>query len=175
MWGTMDLLVEGLRVSGPVSETDLEVLRRAFGPTLLIHLQREDVVAQAVSWTKAEQTDLWLKTEESDGAGDGSIFSPTREPSFDFDVIDGYVKLIRRHNAAWDDWFEAQGVTPLSVRYEELVADSVGVTQSILRCLGLDPAQGRVSAVSSSLQGDALNEEWIERYCALNRAARAWR
>jgi LPS sulfotransferase NodH len=175
MWGTMDLLVEGLRFSAPASETDFEVLRRAFGPTLLIHLQREDVVAQAVSWTKAEQTDIWLKTEEANGVRDGSTVSPTREPSFDFDVIDDFVKLIQRHNAAWDDWFEAQGVTPVSVRYEELVADSVGVTKSILRCLGLDPAQGRVSAVSSSLQGDAVNEEWIERYCALNPSARTWR
>jgi trehalose 2-sulfotransferase len=55
MWGTMELLVEGLRGSDHSLDSDLDVLQRTFGPTLLIHLQREDVVAQAVSWMKAEQ------------------------------------------------------------------------------------------------------------------------
>ena len=169
----MDLLVGGLRVTDPVSDTDLEVLHRTFGPTLLIHLQRQDVVAQAVSWMKAEQTDIWLKTEATDGVHDGSAVSPRREPSFDFDVLDGYVKLVQQYNAAWTDWFEAQGETPLSVRYEDLVADKVGVTHSILLRLGLDPTQGRVPAVSSYLQGDELNDEWIERYRVLTPPARA--
>jgi trehalose 2-sulfotransferase len=175
MWGTMELLVEGLRVTDQSSDTDLDVLHRAFGPTLLIHLQREDVVAQAVSWMKAEQTDIWLKTEEADGLRDGSAVSPRREPSFDLDMLDGYVKLVQQHNAAWNDWFEAQSVVPLSVRYEDLVADTVGVTYSIHLRLGLDPTHGHVPTVSSYLQGDALNDEWIERYCALRPSARAWR
>jgi trehalose 2-sulfotransferase len=173
MWGTMELLVEGLRVNDQSSDTDIDVLHGTFGRTLLIHLQREDVVAQAVSWMKAEQTDIWLKTEEADGLRERSAVSPRREPSFDFDMLDGYVKLVRQHNAAWDDWFEAQGVTPLSVRYEDLVADTVGMTYSIIRRLGLDPTLGRVPAVSSYVQGDSLNEEWIERYRALNPTALA--
>jgi trehalose 2-sulfotransferase len=173
MWGTMEPLVKGLRVTDQSSDTDLDVLHRIFGPTLLIHLQREDVVAQAVSWMKAEQTDIWLKTEEADGLHGGSAVLPRREPSFDFDVLDGYVKLVQQHNAAWNHWFEAQDVTPLSVRYEDLVADTVGVTHSIILRLGLDPTHGRVPAVSSYLQGGALNDEWIERYCSLNPSARA--
>jgi trehalose 2-sulfotransferase len=175
MWGTMELLVKGLRGRGDSSDTDLGVLRRALGSTLLIHLQREDVVAQAVSWMMAEQTDIWLKTEEADGLHGRSAVWPRREPSFDFDMLDRYVKLVQQHNAAWIEWFEAQRVSPLSVRYEDLVADTVGVTYSILQRLGLNPTDGCVPAVSRYLQGDALNDEWIERYCALNPSAQAWR
>jgi trehalose 2-sulfotransferase len=175
MWGTMELLTEGLRVADQSSDTDLDVLHRTFGPTLLIHLRREDIVAQAVSWMKAEQTDVWLKTDVADGLYHGSAVPPRQEPSFDFDMLDRYVRLVQQHNAAWNDWFEAQGVTPLSVRYEDLVADTVGLTYSILLQLGLDPAHGHVPAVSSYPQGDALNNEWIERYCALNPSARALR
>jgi trehalose 2-sulfotransferase len=175
MWGTMELLVAGLRITDQSSETDLDVVHRTFGPTLFIQLQRRDVVAQAVSWMKAEQTDIWLKTEDVDGSRDRGAPSTSREPSFDFDTLDGYVKRVQKHNAAWNGWFEAQGERPLSVHYEDLVTDTVGVTYSILLRLGLDPSQGRVPAVSSYLQGDAINEEWIERYCALNPSARAWR
>jgi trehalose 2-sulfotransferase len=172
MWGTMELLVEGLRVTDQSSETDLDVVRQTFGPSLLIHLRREDVVAQAVSWMRADQSDVWLKIAAADGSRRERSASPRREPRFDFDVLDGYVKLVQEHNAAWTDWFDGQGVTPFAVRYEELVADTVNVTNSILLRLGLDPTHGRVPTVSSSLQGDALNDEWIRRYCALNPSLR---
>lgn len=172
MWGTIDPLVTGLRVTDHAAESDLDVLQGTIGPILLIHLQRQDVAAQAVSWMRAEQTGVWLRTEGADGSREGSAVSP-QELTFDFDLIDGYVKLVQQHNAAWIEWFDEQGVTPISVRYEDLVADTVGVTHSILRRLGLDPTTGRLPASSSSLQGDALNAEWIERYCSRNPSARS--
>lgn len=158
MWGTMDSVVQHLRDTNHDSlGTDCEVLSRVFGPTHFMYLQREDIVAQAVSWAKAEQTNTWLKTEKI----------PTeREVHFDFETIDRYVKTVQQHNAAWTDWFETQDLTPLSLHYEDLVADAASETRSILVGLGLDPAEGRSPVARSYLQGDAINEEWIERYRA---------
>jgi LPS sulfotransferase NodH len=159
MWGTMDLVVQHLRdASQDPSATDSEVLSSVFGHTQFIYLQRDDVVAQAVSWAKAEQTNTWLKTEE---------LPPGRDVHFDFEMIDRYVKTVQQHNAAWADWFETQDLTPLSLHYEDLVADAVSETRSILVGLGLDPAEGRSPTARSYLQGDAVNEEWIERYRAV--------
>ena len=64
--------------------------------TCFVHLQRGDVLAQAVSWAKAEQTGYWQD-------GDSSV--PGQRPEFDFHDVDGYLKAINEHNAAWDEWF----------------------------------------------------------------------
>ncbi len=43
------------------------MLRRAFGRVGFVHLSRRDVLAQAVSWVRAEQTQQWY------AGGDGEI------------------------------------------------------------------------------------------------------
>ena len=54
MWGSLERMMEGLgRVPG---KPDLPVLEGALGPLTFVHLRREDIAAQAVSWCRAEQT-----------------------------------------------------------------------------------------------------------------------
>jgi len=38
---------------------DLDLLTAAFGPARFVHLWRDDTLAQAVSWVRAEQTNYW--------------------------------------------------------------------------------------------------------------------
>ena len=54
MWGSLERIVAGLE--GSSRQSDLAVLQGAFGPLRFVHLRREDVLAQAVSWYRAEQT-----------------------------------------------------------------------------------------------------------------------
>ena len=89
MWGTMHLVVDGLRADGTV-ETDLGILTDTFGPLRMVHLHRDDVVGQATSWARAEQTGYWQS---------GDV--PSREPAIDLDQVDGLVRTIEGHNAAW--------------------------------------------------------------------------
>jgi LPS sulfotransferase NodH len=57
MWGTLDELVVKLgRVFPDLAGDDAGLLERAFGRTGFVFLRRADVVAQAVSWLRAEQT-----------------------------------------------------------------------------------------------------------------------
>jgi trehalose 2-sulfotransferase len=57
MWGSLERMMEGLgRVPG---KPDLPVLEGALGPLTFVHLRREDITAQAVSWCRAEQTGYW--------------------------------------------------------------------------------------------------------------------
>ena len=83
----MEEVVARLRAacSCPVG-TDLEVLERELGQTRFVQLQRGDVLAQAVSWAKAEQTGYWQD-------GDGRV--PGQRPEFDFHDVDGYLKSIK--------------------------------------------------------------------------------
>ncbi len=42
------------------------------------------------------------------------------EPSFDFDVLDGYVKLVQQHNAGWTDWFERGCMPPDCLAFQHI-------------------------------------------------------
>jgi len=87
MWGTLDELVGKLGTVHPdLAGEDLALLNRAFGRTRFVHLRRDDVVAQAVSWLRAEQTNAWYVG----GAGEISgARRAGRAPSFDLHRISG--------------------------------------------------------------------------------------
>ncbi len=57
MWGSLERVIEGL--GGVPGESDLPILEEALGPLTFVHLRREDIAAQAVSWCRAEQTGYW--------------------------------------------------------------------------------------------------------------------
>lgn len=159
MWGTMDHLVNRLAtVYRPRAGGDLDLLNQAFGHTRFIYLRRDDVLAQAVSWQRAEQTDVWHQTvgEESK--------QPEREPRFDFDQIRELAEMIEEHNAAWRAWFASVGIQPHMVRYEDLDADPVGVAREVLAFLGLELPAGRLIKTRNRRLADELSARWIDRY-----------
>ncbi|MEU2616276.1 Stf0 family sulfotransferase [Micromonospora sp. NPDC007271] len=156
MWGTLDRVVAGLAAEHPeLAGSDDALLRRAFGRTAFVHLRRDDVLAQAVSWLRAEQTAVWY-------VGDPGWTG--REPRYDPDGIDALLRTIEAHQAAWAEWFDAYGITPHRVRYEDLAADPAGVTRGILDALGLALPPGVTIRPRHVRQADALNAAWIARH-----------
>jgi LPS sulfotransferase NodH len=162
MWGTLDELVARLgRVFPDLAGDGAGLLERAFGRTGFVFLSRADVVAQAVSWLRAEQTGTWYIGGKGEIGGSAGTGGP---PSFDAGQIGRLIQVIGEHNAAWEAWFASAGVRPLRVSYEELDADVAGVTLGILGFLGLDVPDGQVIAPRHERQADELSARWIERY-----------
>jgi trehalose 2-sulfotransferase len=158
MWGTLDEVISKLAMIYPDSSgSDAGLLNRAFGRTRFICLRREDVLAQAVSWLRAEQTGVWFQTDQS------APPLPQPEPRFDPGRIGELGRMIDEHNAAWRRWFASAGVRPHRVRYEDLDADPVGVTRGVLGFLGLELPPGRDILVRHRRLADELNAEWIQR------------
>ncbi|WP_280116813.1 aldehyde dehydrogenase family protein [Micromonospora echinofusca] len=164
MWGTLDEVVDKLGVVHPdLAGDDLALLHRTFGRTRFVFVRRDDVVAQAVSWLRAEQTGTWYlggNGEISGGGGTG------RTPVFDAEAVHRFVEVIGEHNAAWESWFAAVGAQPHVVRYEELDDDSGAVVAGVLAFLGLALLPGRVVTPYHRRQADELNRRWIARYRA---------
>ena len=154
MWGTLPRLLDGL-APPPRTRSDLAVLAAELGPLRLVHLRRQDVVGQAVSWARAEQTGYW---QDGDRAGAG--------PRFDLGQLDGLVRTVREHDAAWDRWFAAQGAEPHRVTYEQVTADPGGTVRGILDALGLVPPPGWAPAPRERRQADKVNADWVRRYRA---------
>jgi LPS sulfotransferase NodH len=161
MWGTLDEVVAKLAVGFPdLAGDDLALLDRAFGSLRFVFLRREDVLAQAVSWLRAEQTGTWYI------GADGWAPAFDRVPVFDRDEISSLMRLIGEHNAGWERWFASVGVRPHRLRYEQLDADPVAVARGVLEFLGLDLPAGRPLVARHQHQADELNREWMYRYRA---------
>jgi trehalose 2-sulfotransferase len=161
MWGTMSEVVAKLgAVFGGRAGSDLDVLQNAFGATRFVYLSRADASAQAVSWLRAEQTDVWFETA---GSRRGE---PVDEPRFDRGRIEELVRTIEQHDAAWHDWFASVGVEPYPVHYEDLDRDPIPTAAGILDYLGIEVPPARTFAVRHRRQADELNAEWIARYRA---------
>lgn len=165
MWGTLEEVLGKLAPVHPGLAADpLALLTRAFGRIRFVYLRRDDTLAQAVSWLRAEQTGTWYV------GGHGEIGSTAPIggglPAYDPARIGELVRTIDDHNTAWRQWFAAAGVRPLAVRYEELHADMVGTVGAILAFLGRPLPAGRTLTAHHRRQVDRLNAEWIERYRA---------
>ena len=67
MWGTLDEVVA--KLAPDTTGADRAVLTGVFGPLSFVYLRREDEVAQAVSWLRAEQTQITYEQLTADLAG----------------------------------------------------------------------------------------------------------
>lgn len=133
---------------------------RAFGPTLFVHLRRDDQLAQAVSLVRAEQSGLWHV------AADGSErqrTAPAREPVFDAARIAAARKALAADEAGWAGFFADHGIAPLRVEYRRVVAAPRVVLAEVLAALGCDPGAAAEVAVQTARIADAVSAEWMRR------------
>lgn len=151
-----DLLGKLATLPGNQGLADRVLLERAFPNLRLVWIWREDVVAQAVSWSRAIQTGVWYQ-----GDARRPAIPP---PRFDFRQVHGLARQVVADRVGWQRWFGAQQIQPLGVSYEELVADMVGTTRRVLAFLGIVPPEDVRIAASTASQADALNQQWAARY-----------
>ncbi len=145
----------------PGGASDKARLESAFGPTLFIHLSRQDKLAQAISMVKAEQTGLWHI------ASDGSELErlgPSKEPEYDFGRIADKLAVLDRYDADWQAWFDAQGIAPLRIGYESLSANPAEAVARICQALGVPPPAAEHLRPGVAKLGDAVSLEWAQRF-----------
>jgi LPS sulfotransferase NodH len=144
------------------ADRDLTVsLKAAFGPVLYVHVSRDDKVAQAISRLRAEQSGLWHL------AADGSVLEGTTSPrsvAYDGARIAELVVELGRDEAAWRAFFEARGIVPLRLVYEDVAADPTAALARILVALGLDPDTARRTPVKTAKIADEESRLWAERF-----------
>ena len=144
MWGSLERLLLGL--DHPSALSGLAVMEETFGPLAFVHLRREGQLEQAVSWCRAEHTGYWQH---------GDIAS--KPVQLDLDGLKGCLSEIQAHNAAWQDWFQAQAIEPLVVTYEEAVSEPRTAVADIARHLSVElPAAWRPRSTHRK-QADGVN------------------
>ncbi len=132
-----------------------------------IWLTRGNKVEQAVSWLKAEQTDVWRAEKKAEeGICLNSVFS--------FGGIVGRMIEIERQEEKWKKFFKKNGIFPLKIEYEEYVKDFRGTAVKILEYFGVPlPASLEISP-DFLRQADASSQEWVRKYHEISARKRCY-
>ena len=147
MWGSMHRIAAGL--AKPSGRADRTLLEDVLGRLAFVHLSRDDTIAQAVSWARAEQTGYWQQ-------GD----TPQGPPRADVEQMVEILGSITAHNASWRAWFAGNGIEPHHLSYEQLVAEPRDAVAGIAAQLGVEVPAGWRPESRHRKQADRTNEDW---------------
>lgn len=138
------------------------LLAAVFWSCRFVWIIRRDRDRQAVSWAIAEATTQW--TDLGDGV-------PPPPVEYDYARIDDCRRRIDEAEVGWSTLFDAAGVVPLTVTYEELADDYVATVAAVARFLGAELAPDELPAPRLRKQADERSERMLARY-QRERAAR---
>jgi trehalose 2-sulfotransferase len=130
---------------------------RLLAPTTFIYINRRDKVAQAISMAKAMQTNAWIS------------FDPVtrKDTRYDPDFIEQCMNEIEQQRLGWWRWFEASGITPFVVTYEDALADKDAVVRSIVELLDVqNDVPEKINLPDVKKQSDQTNAEWASRFAS---------
>ena len=117
-----------------------------------VHLEREDLLGQAISMVKAMQTKHY---RHSDTPGD--------EIAYDEAKIAFVLQRLALGHARWRAFFARNGIRPLYLSYEAVSGDPGRAVKAIAERVGIDLGDV-VSASAMRIQRDATNDDWRERF-----------
>ena len=144
----------------PEVPSDTKRLAQAFGPLRYVYLRRQDKLWQAISYVKAKQSGLFHRN--SDGT-DYERFAPESALHFDAARIAATMAEYKSYDRDWETWFSAEGITPLSLTYEDLSEDPTGTLRQVLHFLDLDPQRAETIELPVQKLADAVTEDWVAR------------
>lgn len=131
----------------------------------VLHIWREDIVAQATSSVIADATKVYRQVSAADH---GPTFEfagvPTSEPEYDFRLLLARVLRIAEDDLRWTEFISEHGLPEHLIRYEDLADDLDGVVAAAVRHLGRD--KPRPVVVEQVRQRTELNDEFCQRFRA---------
>jgi LPS sulfotransferase NodH len=116
-----------------------------------VYLERHDLLGQAISHVRAQQTDQWTSHER-----------PNSDPTYDVNGINNELYNLLRDRGDWNLYFASNGLAPLRVYYEDVVRNPQGAADQLADFLGVPHA--KIGTVNLNVQRDALNESWRTQF-----------
>ncbi|WP_374764426.1 Stf0 family sulfotransferase [Yunchengibacter salinarum] len=155
---------------GAAPTPDHRWLAAAFQDAAWVYLVRRDQVAQAVSRAMAEQTGIQHATGKPDDphfaghVAHGYDRNYNTQAVYDFERIKAHVLAIRRENALWEHFFEANGITPSRLIYEDVADDLHMAHLDLLGRLAGLPAAPPKKARRMVRLANEHNADWKARF-----------
>jgi trehalose 2-sulfotransferase len=150
--------------------SDLELLRGAFPDLKYVFLTRRDKIAQAVSYDKAQRTNVWHVVRPG---GPGAQETAAKPVPFDRERIAHWLTRFAEDESSWLRYFETIGLEPFEVVYEDFLVNYEPTVLAILRYLNI-PIGAELKIVPPRLHklADEISEAWALRYRELRPPAR---
>lgn len=121
-----------------------------------VHLARRDLLGQAISRVRAQQTLQWRSTLPASDVA-----------RYDGEAILSEMRLTLAQDACWQLYFARNAVEPLRLVYEDALRAPEAAAAAVARLVGLE---GVVAAmperIGVAVQRDAVNAEWRDRFVA---------
>lgn len=122
-------------------------------PEVMIHLTRQNRVAQAASLVLAEQTGWWVDESQSTSA----------EPNYSAERIRQALAKIDGETDAWRRYLAGQPC--LMLTYEAVRSDPHAAVSAVFAALGVDdPDRSNIGFPSPKPREDNIVEQWAERF-----------
>jgi len=121
-----------------------------------VHLERRDLLGQAISLARADQTQQWTS---ADGA--------QRAPAYDAKAITDALAEITAGQMRWRRFFGRTGIQPLHLVYEHVVATPHYAAATLAAFMDLGAVvRVNLGLIDLAVQRDAHNDRWRARYVA---------
>ena len=121
-----------------------------------VRIRRRDLLGQAISWCRAEQTQHFRASKRS-----------TVDPVYSTPAIRGFLRLLEQQQAHWDRVLAPMAHAPLEIEYEQLMVDPQGHVNRVAALMGVTrPTPIVASQVTVTVQRDQLSAAWRDRFLA---------
>jgi len=137
---------------------DAGILDDMAGRLRYVLLERRDQLGQAISRCIAAQNGRWTNRHAS-RLPDTALF-------YDRAAIDTEIGRVALANAGFYAFFAANGIVPVHLAYEDLVADPSGTVASVGVALGFPDLVPDFARVAIRRQAGDVNTAWRARYLA---------
>jgi LPS sulfotransferase NodH len=130
-------------------------------------LRRADRLAQAISWEIADQTRAYT-----------SLVPAERAPMYSVAAITKRMARIEAEETAWQSFFDADAIEPLSIWYDDLTAEPAATVRSVADFIGEDLAPPKIEAQrpnpfsGMTRQRNEINADWQQRFLDETRSKR---
>jgi LPS sulfotransferase NodH len=133
-------------------------LLEIISPVRFVYINRRDKVAQAVSLARALQTNAWFAFDKHE----------TVPLFYSAEFIEECLQWVHKQTDNWFGWFAENGVDPLIVDYEDLLADKAAVVQKVMRFMEVEGDKPEFVPLNRFPipQSDGRNHDWIARFRA---------
>jgi LPS sulfotransferase NodH len=144
-------------------------LAKLFNQPKYIFVTRRDKVRQAISLRKAYETDIWKMPRDKSLTSDNG--TPQDELRFDFYRVRKLMHGIDHDEWEWMRFFKRSKIEPLTVVYEDFVANFDKTIRTTLSHIGVEVgADFEVPPMRLNKQADAVSDAWYAQYMAIDRS-----
>ena len=129
---------------------------RCFPDLGFVHFVRRDLLGQAISRVRVNQTLQWRST-----------LPAAAMPHYDGDAILAAMREILAQDARWTLFFARTGIVPLRLVYEDALSAADATVAAVARLVGVEGAvPAAPERIAVAVQRDGQSADWRERFVA---------